>query len=71
MSINKDLSSSGLINIQQLLDGQDFYKIPLMQRNYVWNKENLEEFITDIKDSMEEDINQQYFIEFMCILFEL
>ncbi|MGG0788787.1 DUF262 domain-containing HNH endonuclease family protein [Peribacillus simplex] len=62
MSINKQFHSDGLVNITSLLHGQDRYKIPIMQRNYVWSKENLKEFISDIKDSMEEDNEQDYFI---------
>lgn len=62
MSLKKQFNSDGLVNITSLLNGQDFYKIPVMQRNYVWDKENLTEFISDIKDSMEEDSDQDYFI---------
>ncbi|WP_226682877.1 DUF262 domain-containing protein [Sutcliffiella horikoshii] len=62
MSINKQFHSDGLVKIASLLNGQDRYKIPIMQRNYVWGKENLKDFINDIKDSMEEDYEQDYFI---------
>ncbi|MED0965383.1 DUF262 domain-containing HNH endonuclease family protein [Bacillus paramycoides] len=62
MSIQKQFHSDGLVNVTSLLNGQDFYKIPVMQRNYVWNKENLKEFVNDIKDSMLEDDQQDYFI---------
>jgi uncharacterized protein with ParB-like and HNH nuclease domain len=62
MSVNKHFTSDGLVNIISLLHGQDFYKIPIMQRNYVWDKDNLKDFIFDIKESMDEDPNQAYFI---------
>lgn len=54
--------SDGLVNIDRLLNGQDFYEIPLLQRNYVWAKENINILIDDIKESMDEDITQDYFI---------
>lgn len=62
MSINKQFSSDGLVHISSLLDGHHFYKIPIMQRNYVWGEENINDFISDIRDSMEEDPDQAYFI---------
>jgi uncharacterized protein with ParB-like and HNH nuclease domain len=62
MSINKQFSSDGLVHISSLLDGHHFYKIPIMQRNYVWGEENINDFITDIRDSMDEDPDQAYFI---------
>ena len=45
-----------------MLNGQDYYEIPVLQRNYVWSKDNIKNLITDIKESMDEDQSQDYFI---------
>ncbi|MCG7333688.1 DUF262 domain-containing protein [Sporosarcina sp. ACRSM] len=44
------------------MNGQDYYEIPVLQRNYVWSKDNIKDLITDIKESMDEDQSQDYFI---------
>jgi len=62
--------SDGLVNIDRLLNGQDFYEIPLLQRNYVWAKENISDLIDDIKESMDEDHTQEYFIGSMVFSIE-
>ena len=55
MSNSKQFYSDGLVNIERLLNGQDYYEIPVLQRNYVWSKDNIKNLITDIKESMDED----------------
>ncbi|QUW20485.1 DUF262 domain-containing protein [Sporosarcina sp. Marseille-Q4063] len=62
MSSSKQFYSDGLVNIERLLNGQDFYEIPLLQRNFVWSKENIKDLIDDIKESIGEDLTQDYFI---------
>jgi len=62
MSNSKQFYSDGLVNIERLLNGQDYYEIPVLQRNYVWSKDNIEDLIRDIKESMDEDQSQDYFI---------
>ena len=62
MSNSKQFYSDGLVNIERLLNGQDYYEIPVLQRNYVWSKDNIKNLITDIKESMDEDQSQDYFI---------
>lgn len=62
MSNSKQFYSDGLVNIERLLNGQDYYEIPVLQRNYVWSKDNIKDLISDIKESMDEDHTQDYFI---------
>lgn len=62
MSNSKQFYSDGLVNIERLLNGQDYYEIPVLQRNYVWSKDNIKNLMTDIKESMDEDLTQDYFI---------
>lgn len=63
MSIANAFNSEGLINILTLLSSDErHYKIPSMQRNYVWSKQNVIDFIDDIRDAMEAEEATEYFI---------
>lgn len=63
MSITNAFNSEGLINILSLLTSDNrHYKIPSMQRNYVWSKQNIIDFIEDIREAMEAEEATEYFI---------
>ncbi|WP_158599081.1 DUF262 domain-containing protein [Planococcus salinus] len=68
MSMTKYFNSDGLVSIERLLSGQDFYEIPVLQRNYVWSKNNIQDLLDDINASMDEDKNQDYFIGSMVFI---
>jgi len=48
-------------SIKQLFKSDDYYLIPLYQRNYAWGKSEVEQLLTDIKDYAKNN-NKDYYI---------
>ena len=48
-----------MLNIKNLLSG-DSYMIPMYQRNYAWQEDNLKQLVQDVLDSM--DRGRNYYI---------
>jgi uncharacterized protein with ParB-like and HNH nuclease domain len=57
---------STLVSVEGLLGGMR-YKIPLLQRKYVWQEEDVRDLLDDIQGSFEADQNSRYFIGGMVL----
>lgn len=54
---------SNLVNVGQVFgNNQILYKIPILQRKYVWQDEDVENLLKDIEESMLKDNQSRYFI---------
>ncbi|WP_407276345.1 DUF262 domain-containing protein [Halothiobacillus sp. DCM-1] len=54
-----------LLNIRKLFNGEVGYTVPIYQRNYAWQAEQIEQMLDDIKDAFEnhaEDHAKGYFL---------
>jgi len=40
----------------------EWYTVPSYQRHYIWEPDNVMELLYDIKDAMEEHVNEEYFL---------
>jgi hypothetical protein len=57
-----DFFSSKAVTVYELLQGSDvFYKIPILQRKYVWLEDQIDDLLDDIKESWEKE-EPYYFI---------
>ena len=50
------------LDIQNLLNGEDRYEIPIYQRNYAWEAKEIEQLIQDIIDYSIHHKNKNYYI---------
>ena len=40
----------------------EWYTVPSYQRNYVWESDQIEDFLNDMEDNYEEHANDEYFL---------
>lgn len=53
---------SGLNTIWSLFDASRILKVPNYQRAYSWGKKNIEDFLDDLQNYSNQEVNKQYFI---------
>ena len=58
------------LDIQNLLNGEDRYEIPIYQRNYAWEAKEIEQLIQDIIDYSIHHKNKNYYIGTLVVAAE-
>lgn len=55
------------LTIKKLLNGSSHYLIPVYQRNYAWEEDEITQLIQDIIDSLKENGNKLYYIGILVV----
>ena len=60
--MSNDQLNPELLTVNGLFDKQASYTVPVYQRNYAWQVEQIEQLISDIHDAMSNGDEQGYFL---------